>query len=345
MAASETKKQVEIGDRLVNVSRFSTFKAIHAGELLTEVLNEVPDLSEKLSAYNAEFRSKNTVRISRAAAELRYDPEQLAQVSEEAWMATDGYMELPASPGALDVAAFVLPVAFEAARDRVLELLALVVVSNSELRDADEANNIGEVLDAQKKLLLHSDLGELIDLVVAAVEVLTEQFEGKAGSSGVWRRSSGSRSGRARSRFRAPARRRRRRRPRPRSRLRPPIRTGLRMDRPRHPPRNEPRPRPSAPRPTEPGGRGRDERGDGRAVHRRRARSGGGDASPRDERGHAPGEVSDGRGDGAEAQLIAAGIAVTFTEEAAILVESTLKLGDDEHLISVAVVDPEEEEP
>lgn len=38
-----------------------------------------------------------------------------------------------------------------------------------------------------------------------------------------------------------------------------------------------------------------------------------------------------------------AGIAVTFTEEAVILVESTMKLGDDEHLISVAVVEPEEE--
>ena len=183
MAASEETKsrQVEIGDRSVTVGRFSTFKALHAGDLAADVLNEVPDLTERLSNFGIEYRAKNTVKLSRAAVELRYDADQVEKISDEAWVSGNGFLELPANPGTLDVAAFILPVAFKAAREKVLELMALVVASNSELREADESGRITEVLDEKKRWLLHADLAEVVDLAVAAADVLGEQFEGKAG--------------------------------------------------------------------------------------------------------------------------------------------------------------------
>lgn len=178
-------KTVQIGDETISVGKFSTFKALRAGKLLTEILGAVPDLSEKLSIAAEEARKRNTVKISRAAAELRFDAEDLAKISEEGWKQSDGYLEMPASVSGLDVAAQVFPMVFEEANERVLELVALAITPNSTLKEADLSGDgdaeVQKAIDVSRRKLVHSDLDELVEVLVVVGQVVEEQFAGKAG--------------------------------------------------------------------------------------------------------------------------------------------------------------------
>src|SRR4051794_3606194 len=105
---------IDIGDQTYTVQKFSGRKAIRAGRLLTEILQEVPDIQKRVSEFTREFREVNATRVSRATAELRW-PEQVARVSEEAWRSSDGKVEIPADPSVYDIAGHVFPLVFEAA--------------------------------------------------------------------------------------------------------------------------------------------------------------------------------------------------------------------------------------
>lgn len=175
--------EVRIGDETVSIGKLPTYKVLRVGTLLTGLMREVPELSERMTSFQREYAATNTVRISRVAAELRYEPEQLERISEDAWEAADGWLELPASPSLMEVAANVLPLAWDEMHDRVLELLALLIVPTSRLRDAaDDETKLKEVVAEQVRALMWIDADQLLDLAAAAAEVIEEQFEGKAES-------------------------------------------------------------------------------------------------------------------------------------------------------------------
>ena len=168
---------VTLGGLSVTVQRFSTFKVIEATAIVTSVMEEIPELGEKIATFQRTYAAENEMSISRATAELRYPPEQLANISEEAWAASDNRLVVPGSPSVVDIAAHVFPDVFRVAQEQILRLLALVAAPNDELRRADEAGNVEEYLSQKAKALRHEDAGELLDLLVATAEVLTDQFD------------------------------------------------------------------------------------------------------------------------------------------------------------------------
>lgn len=176
--------EVSIGDQKVTVERFSVFKVIEATTIVTTIMEEVPQLGEKISDFTRDYRAKHSVTISRAAAELRYSEEELSKISETAWEAGNQQIEIPASPGPIDVAAHVFPDVFRVAREEVLRLVALVVIPNSELEDADLNGDVAEELDKKARMLRHKDAGDLLDVLAVTAEVLGAQFEGKAEALG-----------------------------------------------------------------------------------------------------------------------------------------------------------------
>lgn len=171
--------QIEIGDTTYTVQRFSVRKALRAGHLLTEILQQMPDIQQEVSRFTREYREENKLRVNRATAELRW-PEQVARVSEEAWTASDGYVEIPADPSIADIAGWVFPRVFDAAEEKAKRLLALLVTPNSELGRAARDGNEDELLDGKADALMDEDAAELAELIVLAGDVLSEQFEGKA---------------------------------------------------------------------------------------------------------------------------------------------------------------------
>lgn len=170
---------IQIGDQTYTVQKFSVRKALRAGHLFTEILQEVPDIQQRVSDFTREYREKNSMRVNRATAELRW-PEQVMNVSEQAWQASEGRIEIPANPTMYDVAGQMFPLVFEAAEEKALKLLALLVTPNSDLGRAAREGTEDELLDQKVEAMLDEDAAQLADLLVLAAEVLQEQFAGKA---------------------------------------------------------------------------------------------------------------------------------------------------------------------
>lgn len=171
--------RIEIGDQTYTIQRLSTRKALRAGHLLTEILQQMPDIQEKVSAFTREYREQNKLRVNRATAELRW-PDRVQAVSEEAWKSSDGYVEIPADPSLADYAGWVFPRVFEAAEQRVLRLVALLITSNSEYGNAARDGTEDDLLDRKADGLMDEDAAGLVELAVVAGDVLSDQFEGKA---------------------------------------------------------------------------------------------------------------------------------------------------------------------
>ena len=175
-------KTVAVGDREYTIGGFSTYKALRVGDAVDSIMQAVPDLTERVGRFTREWSAENTQKITRAAAELRYPAEDVQRISEEAWKANGGVLELPAAPSPFDVAAHVFPFVFQQAKEQVLPLLALLCATNSDLREWDESGGeakVDEELGRLGRRILHEPLDELLELVIVSAEVIGEQFAGK----------------------------------------------------------------------------------------------------------------------------------------------------------------------
>lgn len=178
--------QVKLGDRNITIEGFRAFRAIHAGEILSDIIEAVPNLADKMAEFAQTQREKNVVVINRATAEWRW-PDEVVTISEAAWEASGHKLEISEPPTLQAQVMHVFPDIFKAARDHVLRLLALLAASNSELREWDDAGEaeIEKGLKGWEKRILHdAEVSDLIDLLIASLEVIREQFSGKADELG-----------------------------------------------------------------------------------------------------------------------------------------------------------------
>jgi hypothetical protein len=193
---------VKVGERTITVGRFSLEKMLLIAGVFDTIMQRIPDLAERVETHAREYRARNTITISRAAAEVRHIRQQEATnaarvelgqeplpvkplsefITEEAWEASGGQLELPASPGALEVAGEFFPEVYKVAQDEVLKMLALVAITSSELEEASkDGEDLGEHLKRIERELRRAPADEIFDLLGAAAEVLEDQFSGKKG--------------------------------------------------------------------------------------------------------------------------------------------------------------------
>lgn len=174
-------RTVQVGGEEYKIAKFKGYKAFRIGRMLTALGEIGPEISKAVNAFIAEYREQNVDKISRATLEFRY-PADAAAVSDEAWKEAGGVIELPQEPGQAEILAVVFPLAFEKAGDKVVDLLAWVVASDTELeRKDDEGEQAVEqyIAGLRKTLLFRGDIDELFELATAAQEVLGEQMAGK----------------------------------------------------------------------------------------------------------------------------------------------------------------------
>jgi hypothetical protein len=173
---------VTVGEREYVLRPFRGLKAISLMSAIGGLMKTLPDLQDQIAEVSRKHRDQNMIDIPRAAFELRY-PEDAKNVSQEAWDSSGGVVRLPdpdASLGWEQIMLSVLPTVMDQARDQVLQVMALVVIPDRELQDADEADNVPEELAAiSKQLLYDGTLDELAELALASVELVKGQFQGK----------------------------------------------------------------------------------------------------------------------------------------------------------------------
>lgn len=173
---------VTVGEREYVLRPFRGLKAISLMSAIGGLMKTLPDLQDQIAEVSRKHRDQHMIDIPRAAFELRY-PEDAKNVSQEAWDSSGGVVRLPdpdATLGWEQIMLSVLPTVMDQARDQVLQVMALVVIPDRELQDADEADNVPEALAAiSKQLLYDGTLDELAELALASVELVKEQFQGK----------------------------------------------------------------------------------------------------------------------------------------------------------------------
>lgn len=172
--------KVRIGGNERTIQPFSAAKAIEAGALVTEIVQAGNGLLATMNDYVRESTERNTIRMPRAALFYR-DPERAAQIPADAWEASGNQLELPGPvPSFEEQLLGVFPQLFTLARDQVLKLLALVLVDERELEQADEQGGTDGVQDLLaregRRLLYQARMEELLALAQASWDVCRTQL-------------------------------------------------------------------------------------------------------------------------------------------------------------------------
>lgn len=172
--------KIRIGGNEQVLQPFSAAKAIEAGALVTEIVQAGNGLISAMNDYVRDSSERNTLRMPRAVVFYR-DPERAAQIPADAWEASENMLELPGPvPSFEEQLLGVFPQLFTVAREQVLKLLALVVVDERELEQADTqggADGVQDLLAVKaRELLYRAQMPELLSLAQAAWDVCREQL-------------------------------------------------------------------------------------------------------------------------------------------------------------------------
>lgn len=173
--------KVQIGDREVTLQSFKAFKGAHVLAMMAEIGDEAKAIAGRYRDFTREYRETHSVRVTEAVASIRgWD------VPEVQWKVDDQggrYVELPESPS--DEIAFleVFEAAWTLARIHVIRVLALLLVDNSELAEAEDEGpeQVAELLDKQgKRLMREAEMWEIVDLAHAARLLIVREMESRA---------------------------------------------------------------------------------------------------------------------------------------------------------------------
>lgn len=181
-ATAARTHEVKAGEETYTIRRFKGYKAFKIGRMLAGLGEIGPEISKAINKFVAEYRETNVDKIPRATLEFRY-PEEAAGVSDEAWKESGGAIELSRDPSQGEILAVVLPTAFNLAGDKVADLLAWVIADDVILEQKDDEGEqavVEYVNGLRKKLLFSADVDQLLDLAIAARDILGEQMAGKA---------------------------------------------------------------------------------------------------------------------------------------------------------------------
>ena len=167
---------VTVAGRSLEIARFRGFKAQRIMRLAGRIGRRYPELATKVAEFEQAYVEENKIRLTRTEAEFRFGSEA-AEISDEAWEGSGGELALKQMPSSYERLAAVWPDLLEAAEEPIMDLLAVVAMTNEDLREADDADRVDAAIAERRKELLHdADATELIELAIAGYDVARGQF-------------------------------------------------------------------------------------------------------------------------------------------------------------------------
>lgn len=166
--------------------KLTAAKAIMVTDAVAAALSKAPEILDEFKKIGEEYPP---LIISKKEAHLpSYKPvlERLGLIDEEGNLVAEaldeeGNIALPQAPSDEEVLARMFPLVWGTVKDDVLNILALLLVSNEDLRQADRDDNVQELLDeASDELAYNADLEELVAFVAVAIEMVAGEIK-KAG--------------------------------------------------------------------------------------------------------------------------------------------------------------------
>jgi hypothetical protein len=171
------------GDERV-IEPFSARKATRMFKLVDEIVRKVPEVSQKLMAFQARYREQNVRRMPRSMAMIHFAPERLEHITDEQWQQMGNVIEMPAEPGTVDVIAHILPDLLDVAESEVVRIAALILMRNDKVRELRDMDDLRRKLDEDGDVLLDLPMEDLVEVFVVGAEVAGEQWQRKAAGLG-----------------------------------------------------------------------------------------------------------------------------------------------------------------
>lgn len=182
--------KVTIGEEDFALRPFKAYKALVFGELISRVGDEVRELMGELAMYDRDYRQTHMVRFTKAQAIDRGWTIGEGGIPESSFVTPEGggepYIDMPRKPSEEERLMFVFPRAFKVAGSEVTRALGLLVIPDNELRavhrQGEEALNTA--LDNLGERILDGEVGEIVELLAAAIDHLQDQLSGHEAAVG-----------------------------------------------------------------------------------------------------------------------------------------------------------------
>jgi hypothetical protein len=172
-------RTVHVGEQDRTIAKFNGFKALYAGAIIGRISDEVREIMFTVADFENEYRARNKVILTKQMAVAR--AAQGAPSYPLEMFGDRDSIELPRSPTPEERVIAGLPKAMNLARQELLMLLALVVIPNRDLEQADDDDEVDETLLKLGKELAHrGDMFELAELIIAAYEELADSINAKS---------------------------------------------------------------------------------------------------------------------------------------------------------------------
>jgi hypothetical protein len=213
-------RTVKVGGREVVLQPFSLRKGLRVLHTLRWISQSVPQILKAWADFTREYEAANVTEIDRAFARVEYaprplmdeepllgddgraitdqlgqalvrrtprlvdgvpvmGPDPLAHLTEEDWQASGNRLRIPRSPSVEERVAAIFPMALEVAEEQTLALLALLSMTNEEY-DAAAKGDVKEAIKARTDELLSAPMYDMLELAIAAGEMVEQEFVGRA---------------------------------------------------------------------------------------------------------------------------------------------------------------------
>lgn len=217
-------KTIKVGERDYRLEPFSGRKAIRVIRTIERITKGVPEILEEWARFTRRYEAANVTEMDRAFARSEYGPrplmdeepliedgkaltdsagnvlvrrtpkldadgrivlgpDPLAHMTEEDWKASGNRLRIPRSPSTEEKVAAIFPLALNLAETETLHLLALLSMTNVEVKDAAK-DDLPEALSERAEDLLDAPADDLMELAVAAGEMVEDQFVSKVKALG-----------------------------------------------------------------------------------------------------------------------------------------------------------------
>jgi hypothetical protein len=212
-------KTVQVGGEQIRLEAFSGRKAIRVIRTIEHITKGVPEILDRWAQFTREYEASHVTELDRAMARVEYaprplmdeeplldgegraitdqlgqalvrrtpklidgvpvmGPDPLGHMSEEDWQASGNRLRIPRSPSTEERVAAIFPMALTLAETEVSHLLALLSMSNADVKRA-AAGDFPEALEQRAEELMDAPAEDLMELAVAAGEMVEEQFMAK----------------------------------------------------------------------------------------------------------------------------------------------------------------------
>lgn len=170
-------RTVVIGDdEEIKIGRFRGLKALEVVAIITDIVQNVPEVTDKANKFVKDFEANNSVILTPAMTRLpRYreiglEPEDIAREP-------GGTLTIPQPPTVQQQLIHIMPDLFQVARKQATKLVGIVALPNTELERADDDDRVGEAIyDYGRSIVRRAYADQLADLLVTSWRVITEQF-------------------------------------------------------------------------------------------------------------------------------------------------------------------------